>query len=527
LAFAGAVVIVVMGCLLAGAMPALAAPGEPSGLPQGGMVDDSPPGPGRTWRPAVPKPEPVTLPGTHREITPFASPLEPTRPTSLPGTHEGTGLVLQEGGPAAAEVRRADPPLLRRAAPAGPDDPAGGLFCSERVTQNVSVSGSPNQLAYAANLSYLAELGCNFFLSAASISTGVIDRGRFDGDLISTTPPVVYGPTSSASTSGAVSIPGELYDGGRNVEIAFELYLQAPNGIPWGGCFPIPGLRYLQCDGLGTDLLHIVLGTGTIATGLTPPVIRYVALGDSYSSGTGAPPYSDARCRRSPVTYSNLLAGVAVGDLRLDRPVNAACHGAVTDDLYSSQVPGVPAQLDAVRANTRLVTLTMGGNDLGFSTTLGRCTLTDCARSGPLVTAQQLTETRVKLTAAYRQIRSEMHNEGRVKVLSYPAVLPNPDDPGDPQPTRKRCPGVTGNLSAAELRLIYGATARVDKMIRDAVIATGDPRISYVNGLELLRGHRVCSSARWTNGFTSPLSDSFHPNAAGYRAMASQLRRVL
>ncbi len=469
----------------------------------------------------------MTLPGTTREITPFASALKPVQPKSLPGVDRGTGLVLQPDAQLAAKVRRADSPLSRRAASAGPDDPEGGLFCTERVSRNVSVSGSPNQLSYAANVSYVAELGCNFVLSAAYLSTGVIDRGRFDGDVISTTPPVVYGPTSYGAASGAVSIPGELYDGGRNVEIAFELYLRAPYGGRWGGCFPIPGLRYLQCEGLGTDLLHVVLGTGTITTGLTPPIIRYVALGDSYSSGTGAPPYSNARCRRSRLTYSNLLGGATVGGLRLDRPTMAACHGAVTNDLYDLQDAGVPAQLDAVRANTRLVTITVGGNDLGFSTTLGRCTVTDCAKGGPLVTAQQLFETKVRLTAAYGQIRSEMRNDGRVLVVGYPAVLPNPDDPADPQPTRKRCPGVTGNLKRAELRLIYAATSQVDKMIRDAVIATGDPQISYVNGLELLRGHRVCSGNEWTNGFTFPLDDSFHPNAAGYRALATRLRQVL
>ena len=37
---------------------------------------------------------------------------------------------------------------------------------------------------------------------------------------------------------------------------AFELYLEAPEGLIWSDCNPIPGLRYLVCEGLGTSYLH-------------------------------------------------------------------------------------------------------------------------------------------------------------------------------------------------------------------------------------------------------------------------------
>jgi lysophospholipase L1-like esterase len=501
----------------------MAAPAGPAGAGDGGVA-----APGQVWRPDVRKPAPVTLPGTNRTITPFATPLNPTQPTALPGVAKGTGAVLTSDGPAGATVRKAAMPNLGRATPQGPDDPPGGLYCTELVSRNVFVSGTPNQLDYAANLSYLAELGCNFWLNAAYLATGVIDRGRFDGQFLYTTPPVTYGTTYYGATSGGVSIPGELFDGGRSVEIVFELYLLAPAGIWWGGCFPIPGLRYLLCEGLGTNLLHIVMGTGTFATGLQPPVIRYTALGDSYSSGTGAPPYSHELCRRAPATYSSLIAGAVAAGLPVDQPAPAACHGGIINDLYASQHPGVPPQLDAVRPNTRLVTVTIGGNDLGFSSKLIGCYLSpDCSTGGPLVTPQQVQQTQAQLTALYRQIRAEMRSDGKLMVLSYPAVLPNPDDAADPQPTRERCSEVSFNLNTNELRAIYQATAQADRMIRDAVIATGDSRVMYVNGLDLFRGHRVCSGADWANGVVSPLSDSFHPNAAGYRVIANQLVPLL
>ncbi|NGM15257.1 SGNH/GDSL hydrolase family protein [Verrucosispora sp. WMMA2044] len=517
--------VAVIGGLLVSAQPALAATPP---------VDDGaaalPAARGAGWQPDIQAPDPVTLPGTTKKVTPFATPLTPQQPKALPGASKGPGATLKADSSARAAIRTVDMPTFRGTSPqADPDDPPTGLYCTEAITRNSSVSGTPNQTNYAANISYLAEFGCNFWLNAAYIATGVIDRGRFDGQFLYTTAPLTYGQTYYGATSGGVSIPGELFDGGRTVEIAFELYLLAPAGVYWGGCFPIPGLRYLLCEGLGTNLLHIVLGTGPFGTGLQSPVIRHVALGDSYSSGTGAPPYSDASCRRSPATYANLITGTVLSGLPVDRPTLAACHGARIPDLYASQQSGLPPQLDAIQPHTRLVTLTIGGNDLGFSAKLTGCYLgADCSASGPLVTPQELYQVQAQLTTLYRQIRAEMHPGGKLMVLSYPAVVPNPDDPADPQPTQDRCPDLGSNLVESERRAIYEATVQTDRMIRDAVLATGDSRVVYVNGLDLFRGHRLCSTnGVWANGLTSPLSDSFHPNASGYQAMATRVAQVL
>ena len=73
---------------------------------------------------------------------------------------------------------------------------------------------------------------------------------------------------------------------------------------------------YYACDGLYTDTLHLLLGTGSFSTLLNRPVIRYTALGDSYSAGTGAGSSNylfPAECRRTNTAYSRLVRRAAAG----------------------------------------------------------------------------------------------------------------------------------------------------------------------------------------------------------------------
>src|SRR4051794_33960109 len=94
---------VVLGGLLVGGMPATAAPAAAPAAP---VAPGAPAAPAQGWQPDVKKPDPVTLPGTKRTITPFASPLRPTQPKALPGVKPGIGSALKADDPAGAAVRR-------------------------------------------------------------------------------------------------------------------------------------------------------------------------------------------------------------------------------------------------------------------------------------------------------------------------------------------------------------------------------------------------------------------------------------
>src|SRR3954453_14883018 len=107
-----------------------------------------------------------------------------------------------------------------------------------------------------------------------------------------------------------------------------------------------------------------------------PTYARYVALGDSYSAGPLIPTTDLAGgCARSDHNYPSLVGR----QLGVRRFVDVSCSAATTADLARAQHPfqgsTVPPQLRSVTADTDLVTIGIGGNDLGlFGQLVGACT---------------------------------------------------------------------------------------------------------------------------------------------------------
>ncbi len=98
-----------------------------------------------------------------------------------------------------------------------------------------------------------------------------------------------------------------------------------------------------------------------------PPIpagSHYVAMGSSFAAGPGLPPRapgSPRRAGRSARNYAHLVASALGLDLH-----DVTYSGATTGDILGPSAAGQPAQLDAVTPATRLVTITAGGNDVGF-----------------------------------------------------------------------------------------------------------------------------------------------------------------
>src|SRR3954451_23657666 len=118
-------------------------------------------------------------------------------------------------------------------------------------------------------------------------------------------------------------------------------------------------VRRLAASALA-GLAFALMGVPAASQAATP--VKYVAMGDSYSSASGVAPFdpTGVSCTRSLVNYPHDIAAATGAQL-----TDVTCGAAETKDFYESQQPGVAPQLDAVQADTQLVTMTIGGNDSG------------------------------------------------------------------------------------------------------------------------------------------------------------------
>ncbi|KAA0918690.1 SGNH/GDSL hydrolase family protein [Dietzia sp. ANT_WB102] len=120
---------------------------------------------------------------------------------------------------------------------------------------------------------------------------------------------------------------------------------------------------------------------GSLGSLAGPAYAEYVALGDSYAAfgDDTKPAGGPAGCARSLANYPHQLdANAAVGAL-----TDATCGGAQTKDiLVETQFPGAPPQIESLEADTDLVTLSIGGNDVGFGTIVG-CITAHLRPDGP------------------------------------------------------------------------------------------------------------------------------------------------
>lgn len=248
----------------------------------------------------------------------------------------------------------------------------------------------------------------------------------------------------------------------------------------------------------------------------------YVALGDSYTAGPGIPEQTGVPvgCARSSRAYPALLA--ARLHLGAGRFRDMSCSGARIADLDGRQVTsdGVnPAQLSALSHDTRLVTLGIGGNDIGFGELVERCVSASLLRQASCraeLTAdgQDSVEARIRtagerLADALTEIR-RLAPRARVYVVGYPAILP-----------------ADGAACAAGLAMTAGDVAylrskeqHLNAMLRGRALAAG---AGFVDTWTPSVSHDACEAAqtRWIEPLIpSAQAASLHPNARGEQGMA-------
>jgi hypothetical protein len=300
-------------------------------------------------------------------------------------------------------------------------------------------------------------------------------------------------------------------------------------GVAWGS-------RYGSVVNVGTSIPAVTLGGG------------YVAMGDSYSAGEGLAPYLPGTdtppagndCHRSDRAYPELLRlRPAVA------PVFVACSGARSGQLFGhaqrTAPPPAPVQAagGVLGPGVRLVTLTIGGNDVRFTGILRHCFLNrDCLdvpfepgppgddeAADPLPPAAPLRDwaraalpvVERRLTAVFSAIRTQAPN-ARIIALGYPRLFPV----GKRTLQFNDCDSILRQVDIGERDGLDALQRDFNATIAAAARSAG---IDFIDPSAAFDLHEACgvlggmiNAAKLTHGTAD--RGAFHPTATGQKVLA-------
>lgn len=284
----------------------------------------------------------------------------------------------------------------------------------------------------------------------------------------------------------------------------------------------------------------------TIPSTYVPPPAKYVAMGDSFSSGEGNSPFesgtdqsgsSENRCHRSSDAYPRLISNDP--DLSLWPLSFVACSGASTSNVLNGG-SGAGAwdedsQIDSVTEDTEVVTLGIGGNDVGFREFAVACTVSLCNFS---TTAYSTIIDHInndlpgQLEDVFEAITAEISLSTDVYVIGYPHIAPA-EMPTGPN---SACWPLNGQLDDPDPDLNDGATVRyvvaqLNETIASSVAELNDSRFIYVDpnasGSPFI-DHDWCKEDRYFDIVTyNSVEHSFHPNEDGQAAYAAIVKDAM
>jgi lysophospholipase L1-like esterase len=315
-----------------------------------------------------------------------------------------------------------------------------------------------------------------------------------------------------------------------------------------------------------------VLQTSTPATAADSSPTRglnYVALGDSFSSGiglgasvNGAPAFCERTVDNFPHTIATDL-GMTLTD--------ATCSGATTANViatplkYGKEV--AQPQSQKLTRYTDVVTISIGGNDLGFTDVTRSCVA--LSATGPLLLSSDATcksvyvkngddemqkrldgvvvngtSTRASgLDAAFADIRKKAPN-AKVFVVGYPTIMPNASNiPADGCFASKLSGASLDTLFADDIfpfttidtEYLNSVESALDRVTHEAATRAG---FSYVSNFAGTAAHSACAptAERWVNAVSVDRSStnalqldasSLHPDKAGKNFMAKSVSTAI
>jgi|SRR5689334_4127377 len=252
----------------------------------------------------------------------------------------------------------------------------------------------------------------------------------------------------------------------------------------------------------------------------TAGAASYVSLGDSYAAGPFIPnPVLPLGCLKSDHNYPH-LAAPSIGSLK-----DPSCSGAKTDDMTNPQSIEIdgpnPPQFNSLEAGTEVVSLTIGGNDIGFSEIAESCITLNPFSSpckdkydsgGHDQIAERIAATAPKVAAVLQGIHTRSP-KARVFVLNYPAIFPEKGNGCWPQMP----------ISFSDAPYLRAKEQELNAMLATQAAANGATLVSWYAASI---GHDACksSSVRWVEPLLpeNP-SAPIHPNLHGMEGGAAVL----
>lgn len=232
----------------------------------------------------------------------------------------------------------------------------------------------------------------------------------------------------------------------------------------------------------------------SVAAPANASTVNYVALGDSYASGVGAGNYiSDGTsCSRSTNAAAYLWKDA-------NSPASftfAACSGATTSDVLNNQ-------LGALNTGTTLVTLIIGGNDVGFSSTMEDCVIWGTSTCVSDIDADEA-EANSVLPGRYDNLLSTIKAKApnaKIVFMDYPDFYD------------LNYSGICIGLSDTSHAKIDEGINLLDSLIQQAAARNG---VTYADVRPIWVGHELCDNAGWLNSVDwTNFGDSYHPTATG------------
>lgn len=256
---------------------------------------------------------------------------------------------------------------------------------------------------------------------------------------------------------------------------------------------------------------------------MTREYLKMVALGSSFAAGPGLQPVADAGAYRSERNYAHLVAQT-LGATLTDATVSGATTRTILDVPQRLLLHRFEPQIAAVAGDTDLVTITAGGNDLGYlrpvldTALLERIGRIPVAggfvrrRRGRRVLTAPSEEEAAATVDGLRRIVEEVRRRApgaRAMLVDYVPVF-------DPETV----PGPTVPFTVAELDHFRGVAAILSSAFAEAAAVSGAdliPAAAYGSG------HATGTADPWVFGLRRPIGSSFHPTEQGMRAVAERI----